>query len=301
MSCFAPLRGWWSRERTPLGKRRVVFSGSEGYADLPVDVPCGQCIGCRQEQKRQMAIRCMHEASLHDENCFLTLTYDDAHLPEYGSLRKADFQKFMKRLRKFFAPRRVRFLHSGEYGDDKLRPHYHALLFGVDFPDKYKWSTRGRFPVYRSPTLETLWKGGQSEIGTVTYASAAYVAKYCVKKLTGVEGHEQYKALDHRTGELVPVEAEYATMSRRPGIGAEWYRKYGEEVYRDGTVVIDGVEVRAPRYYDKLAEEDRPAQLRRVKRKRMESVNEDEQAPNRLTVREYVAWRRLELYSKEAV
>ena len=130
MPCFSPLDGYRSRTVNASGKRSIVFDIHEGFHDRPVSVPCGQCVGCRLEKSRQWAMRCVHEASLYDENCFITLTYDDEFLPVGGSLDKGAFPRFMKRLRKKFEPRRIRFYHAGEYGDRFGRPHYHALLFG---------------------------------------------------------------------------------------------------------------------------------------------------------------------------
>ena len=119
-------------------------------------MPCGQCIGCRLERSRQWAIRCVHEASLWPDNCFVTLTFDDDNIISSGSLVKADFQKFMKRLRKRFG-KGVRYFHCGEYGDLLGRPHHHACLFNFSFPDRYLWSSSGGVNLYRSPTLEELW------------------------------------------------------------------------------------------------------------------------------------------------
>ena len=300
MSCFAPLKGYRSIERTDAGKRSLVFSRREGYSDLPVEVPCGQCIGCRKEKSRQWAIRCMHEAELHDENCFITLTYNDDSLPPLGSLRKRDFQLFMKRLRKSVAPRKVRFFHSGEYGESTCRPHYHAILFGFDFRDKYHWSDRNGYEVFRSPFLERIWPHGNSEIGSVTFDSAAYVAKYCVKKLTGPEADAYYVRLDYETGELVPVEPEYATMSRRPGIGAGWYERYGEETHRLDSVVFEGKEMRPPKYYDGLADNVRPEVMRKNRLRRQAEINEEEQSPERLTAREDVALHKQYIFNRNS-
>ena len=299
MPCFSPLRAFRSIERTESGKRSLVFTRRDGYSDLPVEVPCGQCIGCRMEKSRQWAVRCMHEASLHDSNVFVTLTYDDENLPPMGSLRKRDFQLFMKRLRKHLHPRKVRFFHSGEYGESTGRPHYHVILFGVDFDDKYHWSRRGNYEVFRSPFLERIWPHGQSEIGSVTFDSAAYVAKYCIKKLTGPEADARYVRLDFETGELVPIEPEYATMSRRPGIGAGWYEKYGEETHRLDSIVMNGKEMKPPKFYDDLGDKVRPEVVRKNRVMRQNEINDEEQAPNRLATREMCAFHRLETFSKE--
>lgn len=299
MPCYSPLKGYRSIERTESGKRSLVFTRRDGYSDLPVEVPCGQCIGCKKEKNRQWAIRIMHETTLHEENCFLTLTYSDEALPPLGSLRKRDFQLFMKRLRREVAPRKVRFFHSGEYGESTHRPHYHAIIFGFDFHDKYHWSHRDGYEVFRSPQLERLWPHGNSEIGSVTFDSAAYVAKYCIKKLTGPEADARYVRLDYETGELVPVEPEYATMSRRPGIGAGWYEKFGEEAHRLDSIVFEGREMRPPKYYDSLADKVRPDVMRKNRLRRQSEINEEEQSPERLTARENVALHKEYIFAKE--
>lgn len=289
MSCFAPLRAYRSLERGESGKRALVFSYREGFHDRPVEIPCGQCLGCREERSRQWAMRCMHEATLHKHNIFVTLTYSDEHLPEHGSLKKRDFQLFMKKLRKSIHPDKVRFFHSGEYGEKYLRPHYHALLFGYQFPDQVYHGQRNGNAIFRSKVLENLWGKGHCEIGSVTYQSASYVAKYCVKKLNGEEAHERYKRLDKDTGELVSVEAEYATQSRRPGIGRGFYEKFGEQVHRLDTVIFSGKEMKPPKYYDLLAEKIRPEELRLAKARRRAGIDPEEQSPDRLTQREICA------------
>lgn len=191
----------------------------------------------------------MHESSLYDENAFVTLTYSDDHLPPGGSLDKVAFQLFMKRLRKRIG-QPVRFFHCGEYGERSGRPHYHALLFGYDFPDKKPWSLRGEHPTWRSDLLEDLWPMGQSEIGSVTFESAAYVARYIVKKVTGRGAAAHYERCNPETGELVHQEPEYTTMSRRPGIGARWFQKWSAEVYPSDEVIVRGRPMKPPRYYD---------------------------------------------------
>ena len=199
MPCYYPLHGYRAKHPEPSGKRRIVFNPKQGIQDEQVDVPCGQCIGCKLERSKQWAIRCVHEASMHQDNSFITLTYNDEHLPENGQLVKKDFQKFMKRLRKKCG--KVRYYQCGEYGSqyddqgnkitDSLnrellgRPHFHACLFGLDFPDKELWTVRNGINLYRSPTLEKIWKKGYSSIGNVTFESAAYVARYITKKLNG--------------------------------------------------------------------------------------------------------------------
>lgn len=283
MPCFRPLAAWRKAERNPSGKRGITFRQSESNL-IPIQLPCGQCIGCRLERSRQWAIRCVHEAQLHKENCFVTLTYDDSHLPDGGTLVVRDFQLFMKRLRKAIGDARVRFFHCGEYGEQMDRPHYHACLFGYDFPDRELWSIRDEVKLYRSAMLEKLWTVGFSTVGDVTFESAAYVARYITKKVTG-------KGIEIEPGRVISPEEwyggrkpEYVTMSRRPGIGANWYKKYARDVYpADSVVVRGGVKCRPPRFYDKLLEMDAPALLREIKFSRVRlSANSADCTPRRL-------------------
>ncbi|MFN7611381.1 MAG: hypothetical protein ACK5QX_10675, partial [bacterium] len=120
MPCYFPLQGW----RSASGPG-VTFNQRKGYVDKPVQVPCGRCIGCRLARASQWATRIAHEASLHEANSFLTLTYSNEHLPADLSVDVIALQKFMKRLRKALYPAPVRFVACGEYGENTLRPHYH--------------------------------------------------------------------------------------------------------------------------------------------------------------------------------
>lgn len=254
-----------SREKTPLGKRRLSFSIREAYHDLPLTVPCGTCPGCKLDHARDWAVRCTHEASLYKHNAFVTLTYRD--MPPNGSLRPKDFVLFMKKLRKRHPG--VRFLQAGEYG--KLgRPHHHALLFNCRFPDEYPFrETSPGNLTYRSPELETLWPHGFSSIGRVTPQSAAYVARYTLKK----QAPNLY-------GAKLP---EYITMSRNPGIGARWLDKYLTDVYPSDEIVLrDGTKARPPRFYDDILAERNPELLKRLKFKRIQEVNLEETNSSRM-------------------
>lgn len=247
MTCYHPIRAWRSQSgRQANGKWPLVFSKRDGYDDLPVDIPCGQCIGCRLERSRQWAMRCVMESQMHRDNSFITLTYRDEDLPDDGSVSVRTMQLFMKRLRKEYSHQKIRFFLCGEYGSKNFRPHYHALLFGLRFADARVWSRRNNSTLYRSDTLERLWPHGFSTIGDVTFDSAAYCARYVLKKVTGQDSREHY-------GERHP---EFVTMSRRPGIGAEWYARYQSDVYPGDTVILrDGVKMRPPKYFDRLFEE----------------------------------------------
>ncbi len=302
MPCYSPLEGFRGRMRSASGKRPIVFSAAEGYVDMPVKVPCGQCVGCRLERSRQWAIRIMHEASLSEENCFVTLTYDDKHLPRGGSLDvgpKGAFTKFMKRLRRRFDGKRVRYFHCGEYGDRNGRPHYHACLFGLDFgDDRYLYKMSKGHRLFRSPSLEKCWTLGQSDIGSLTFESAAYVARYVMKKVNGAGASAHYERIDASSGELFELAPEYATMSRRPGIGSDWIDKFGEETYRDDTVVMRGRAMRPPKFYDAKYELVDAGAVEAAKVKRQGARCRADESAARLVTREACAKARLLLQER---
>lgn len=293
MVCYYPLLGFRAKNPGPSGKRAIVFNPAHGYEDLPLEVPCGQCIGCRLEKSRQWALRCMHEASLHRDNCFLTLTYSDENLPDHNSLELRHFQLFMKRLRKAYG-KGIRFFHCGEYGDKNGRPHYHAIIFNFDFADKKLWSVRDGNRLYTSEILSNLWPAGFSTIGDVTFESAAYVARYCMKKVTGEDAAKWYERVDPETGEVVKIAAEYATMSRRPGIGQGWYKKWKADVYPHDYVVRDGVKMKPPKAYDKYLEAEDEREYWRVRARRNAAAEKhaENNTRERLRVREEVQYKR---------
>lgn len=284
MPCYHPLTIYRSKQRLPTGGR-WTFDRRRGYHDLTLPINCGQCIGCRLEKSRQWAVRAMHEVAMHTENCFITLTYNDDTLPPGATLVKRDWQLFMKRLRKEIAPQQIRFLMSGEYGDVGQRPHYHACIFGMDFSDKSYWTTRRNNPVWRSETLEKLWTAGNSEIGTVTYQSAQYVAGYVVKKLTGPMGKEEYK----------DREPPFALMSRNPGLGRPWYNTFNSEMHRSDSVILNQREQKPPRYYDNILAETDPTRAEAICSARRRLVKRSDTTPRRLAEREEVTNARLQL------
>ncbi|WNK15076.1 MAG: replication initiator protein [Microvirus sp.] len=281
MPCYHPLTGYQSAD----GQVHFVErSGPDHVRTL--SLPCGRCIGCRLERTRQWAVRCMHEAKVHDQNCFVTLTYDDAHLPG-PSLVYADFQRFMKRLRK--AMGRTRFFMCGEYGPELGRPHFHAILFGINFADRKPWKkTDSGGLLYRSSLLEKLWPFGFSTIGAVTFESAAYVAGYCSKKITGDLADVHYKRLDPDTGELVQLEPEFGHMSLKPGIGAGWIDKWSADVYPRDQVIVRGRPAKPPRFYDKRQDEETMEAVKFARATRGRERYADN-TPERLLVREQVA------------
>lgn len=252
MPCYHPMPA----VRMADGSVKFISRNKKGACDT-LELPCGQCIGCRLERSRQWAMRCMHEASLHEQNCFITLTYDSANLPDGGSLRYADFQKFMKRLRKVTG--KVTFYCGGEYGTDgTMRPHYHTCIFGYDFPDKvfFKRSADGS-KLYTSELLARLWPSGLSSVGAVTFASAAYIARYCVAKVNGDLADSHYTVITD-DGEIIRRDSEFNHMSLKPAVGKRWLEKFRSDVYPRDYVVVNGVKTKPPKYYDTLFEKENP-------------------------------------------
>lgn len=256
MACFSPLKAYRSVEVNPeTGKRSLTFKATGAVVEgSMVTLPCGQCDGCRMDRAQQWAIRCMHEAKMNDRNCFVTLTYADEHVPQDYSVKMDHWQKFTKRVRKRLG--RYRYFGNGEYGEEGLRPHYHALLFGLDFEDKKFWRTAdGGEKVYRSALLSELWPFGHHEIGSVTYQSAGYVARYCLKKVNGDNADNHYYRVSPVDGEAYRVSSEFCTMSRRPGIGSAWFDKFASDAFPSDFLVVDGRKVKPPGFYlRKLAE-----------------------------------------------
>lgn len=285
MPCYHPIAAW----KAPTG---VKFHPIKDAA--PIQLPCGRCIGCRLERSRQWAVRLMHESRSHQRSCFITLTYSKEHLPMNGSLVKEDFQLFMKKLRKKIFPRKVRFFHCGEYGDKLGRPHYHAILFGVDFlSTKYGSETsHDGFSLYCSSELDALWGNGIAKIGPVNFETCAYVARYCVKKVNGSMADEHYSKIHKETGEVIKIEPEYCTMSRRPGIGALHFDRYSNEIYlRDEITSRGGHKSKPPRFYDKLLarqNKDKYEDVKDLREHALSLTSLEDRSPRRLRDRETV-------------
>lgn len=324
MPCYHPIAAW----HLPSGDIKFAVSGDQHHK--PLKLHCGQCIGCRLERSRQWAIRCMHEAKMHQHNCFLTITYADEHLPgKYftglyhpktgekiysGTLSVIDTQLFLKRLRKSLgikvegsqsdptgtdnAPstQKLRFYLGGEYGEQYGRPHYHICLFGIDFPDKiYLGKSQAGHRLYTSETVTKTWNKGLHSIGELTFESAAYTARYMMKKITGDKSEKHYEKIDIETGEIRKLKPEFNTMSRggrekTGGIGQAWLAKYMSDVYPTGKVHNRGTRSNAPRYYDKQYEKHDPFGYEILQMtKHLEGRQHiADQTPARLKVREEV-------------
>lgn len=298
MPCYHPLKGW----HQPFSKV-ITFKFAESNG-IPYSVPCGQCLGCRMEKSRQWAMRCMHEASLHDENSFITLTYAPENLPKNNTLKKEHFQKFMKRLRKQNT-NKIRYYHCGEYGETNLRPHYHAILFNKDFPDKTILNNKK--DLFISDELQKAWPDGFSTIGSVTFDSAAYVSRYILKKQTGKGAQRINPKTGLRPYERIDIDGvlqkqqvlpEYTTMSRRPGIARDWIEKYKDDVYPTDNIHLNGVSMRPPKYYDNVVYEHYPSVIEEIKNARMENFDQSDNTPERLAVKKKVAQARMSNYKR---
>lgn len=250
-------------------------------------------------------MRILHESSLYRDNCFLTLTYRDEELPEGETLVGRHNQLFMKRLKKHYKGKKIRFYHCGEYGETTHRPHYHSILFGHDFEDKkYLKETESGHALYTSKILDKIWGHGDCYLGDVTFESAAYCGRYVMKKLTGARKSEY--------GSRVP---EYSTQSRRPGIGAPWLLKWKTDVYPHDFCVMNGKRVKVPKFYDTfldnnpignfvLDEHNYPIwmpdlkfnELEQYKNRRVRGASKHsaDNTPVRLAVREEIQQRRLD-------
>lgn len=240
-------------------------------------IPCGKCIGCRLERRRQLAIRATLEARTHLENIFATLTYADDNLVigyQHPTLVESHLRDFWKRLRqavirypdKFTkgSENEIRYLASGEYGDVSNRPHYHALIFGMDFADKQVLQKEGDHVLYHSPFLDDLWGHGYCTIGAVTYATASYVAKYTMKN----DSH--HKDIWNEIG----VEPQFMRVSRRPGLGFPWLEKHHRDVYPSDEIFIDGEKYSSVSYFDRKYSEGNELLMHAIKQTRKLKIPE---------------------------
>ncbi|WNK12513.1 MAG: replication initiator protein [Microvirus sp.] len=270
MGCDFPLKAYRSEQITSTGKRALVFNPLKAInSTSPMEIPCNNCMGCKLERSRQWAVRMNHEAKLWPQNSFITLTYSDEAVPiDYG-LNLRHLQLFFKKLRKSL-PHKIRFYACGEYGDLKGRPHYHAIVFNHQFPDKILYKKINNKPHYTSQLLTDLWQHGHATTADFSFQSAAYVARYVTKKINTKDtyGADRYYRLSPIDGQIHSVKPEFAVMSRRPGIGHKYLEQFKSDFYPSGFVVVNGVKQAPPRYYvSKLTEEEQTELKRAARRK----------------------------------
>lgn len=296
MPCYHPKQAFLAPHRGINGKQIVRFHYVSGYSEI--SLPCGRCMGCRVARSREWAIRLTHESKLHEFSSFITLTYSDEFLPEDYGLHKEHWVGFMKRLRAHIEYHHpdlppLRFYACGEYGEQSLRPHYHAIIFGVAFPDQVVYTKAKGKITYTSPTLEKLWGMGFATVSGVSFANAAYVAGYVQKKIHGERAEKHYRRTNPLTGEQFQVEPEFALMSRRKGIGRDHITQFLSDVYPSDHCIVDGHKAQAPRFYDKVLAELDPSGMETVRAKRkaaaMLPAVKLNNTKSRLQVREEVA------------
>lgn len=272
--CYYPITAYRSAKANHNGKYPLVFDKKQSTG-MPLQVPCGHCLECRLKKAKMWSMRCVHEAKYHKASCFLTLTYDEDHVPYNNGIKTLEYkdvQLFMKRLRKELDKQgiKVRYFCSAEYGDGKrdekgrligtkpkYRPHYHMILYGFS-PDDIKFfdNSYSGLPIYRSKFLEEKWKCGMVFVGTVTEMSAGYVARYTLEKFAQKEeGFYDYR------------EKEAIRMSRRNGIGYNWIVDNFENVAQVGFIVIDNIKHAIPRFYRNVIEKLNPFRAWLLKRR----------------------------------
>lgn len=309
MPCYRPLHG-----HRAAGGRPSFTRSADAYVDLPITVSCGVCIGCRKTRSRDWQTRILHELQTtrcsacsycqKGEQCiappasFLTLTYDDAHLPIDWSVSSRPIKLFMKSLRKTTA-RKLRYFMVAEYGETTLRPHYHMALFGEDFAsdrEHHRTTDRGD-RLYTSDRLSGLWKRGHALIGDLNATSAAYIARYCTKKITGDAAAYHYRRIDPLTGEVFETRPEFSTQSK--GIGKKWIEQWADEVYPRDEVVVDGKLRRPPKYYDRQQPEEVQRAMKKKRAQFAASQDEADQTYWRLQTRENVQEAASKVFARE--
>lgn len=233
---------------------------------------------------------------MYERNSFITLTYDQQSVPVDYSVSLRDWQLFMKRLRKHVGSNTIRFFACGEYGDQHHRPHYHALLFNYDFPDKklYRTNKKGhRF--YLSELLNEIWGKSQlNEIADVNYQTARYVAGYVFKKQIGKRTDSHYMRASPIDGNTYEVQREFAVMSRRPGLGTTWFEKFKTDAFPSDFLIVEGKRIKPPLFYlNKIAEGEKTTIKRERKRFAVQPRQKLQSTSARLKAREEVHAARL--------
>lgn len=228
--CIRPLRATIPKP----GSRPVLCSIGE------LNIPCQTCHECIKKRSAEMATRAVHELSYHKENCFLNLTYNPENVPDVKDfyLEKRSFKLFLKRLRKKYSTKTIKYLSSHEYGGKTKRPHHHLLIFGHSFSNwkKYGPPTKSGHQLYTSSELTDLWTYGDHKLGTATGGSAYYIASYALKS-------RHHDFTDPQSGELLYLKDK---MTASQSLG---YQYLVDNQYR----LMEYPQL--PRYYRKILQE----------------------------------------------
>jgi hypothetical protein len=298
--CFSPLAGY------RLGDGSIVFS-ERGDVVGRVDVPCGQCIGCRIAKADALATRLVCESWSHSVSFCATLTYADDFVPALGSLSRRHVVLFLKRLRERLWREhrlRIRFHVLGEYSPDAQRPHYHLSVFGWWPHDAVRRrSSRAGGALFESAMLSELWGMGYVNFQPMTPAAARYVGGYYSDKLTGQLGRDSLVVRDARGVVVGEREQSFQVGSRRPGLGALFFDRYGAQLMRDGFVVIDGKQKRLPEYFLRRAADVDPLAVSELRAQAALAAvaGAADRTVDRLAVREVVAKAKLRLRPRSGV
>lgn len=300
MACYHPLHAFKIGINEDSGKPKYQIEaghieripvkdefGRRKFQDLwnenPIQIPCGKCIGCRLDYSRQWATRCMLEAQQYEHNAFITVTYEDDALTknkgvdietgeiiDVATLVPEELTKFMKDLRRYYEyhynHKGIRFYAAGEYGSILERPHFHIICFNLPILDKeYLFSNANHDKIYTSEIIRQIWGKGHITVGEVTWNSAAYTARYIMKKIKGPDAKEIYE-----TKGIVP---EFVRMSRDGGIGREYYEKNKDKIYELDEITLTNKKglaqkVKPSKYYDRLYDIENPDLLALIKAKR---------------------------------
>jgi len=271
MTCTSPAEAWVTNSGLTFKPLRGHYSESLP----PIHIPCRNCLSCRIDRTREWTTRVLHEAQLHEDNIFVTLTYDDLHLPRDKSLHHSHFQEYIQKLRnyaRYSEGKKLRYYMCGEYGEKLGRPHYHAIIFNYRYPDQRPF---GKY--YGSEKCLEHWGRGHIHIGNVNSKSASYVAGYIQKKVTGERAEEHYRYIDHETGESWMLKPEYNQMSQ--GIGKKWFQKFGMTDF--GTdpenliCHIEGKPYPIPGYYLRILKKTEPEQYESIMQHRKEHAKKN--------------------------
>lgn len=230
-------------------------------------LPCQKCLGCRERQQQELAIRVEHEARNAEHKHFLTLTLDEEHIGDGGLHYREHMQKFWKRVRRDLKTP-IKHLTCGEYGDRTRRAHYHAAVIGLQINDLKKWEGENS----RSPTLEQKWGNGIVTISELTTDRIRYVAGYVLKKA----GYRKQIYCDEYGEEM---EAPFRKMSQ--GLGKEWITKYATDL-QHGYLQHNGAKYSIPRYYADKIKANRPDIHQRIQERKAETWKELTEEDRRL-------------------
>lgn len=297
MSCYKPLiriewpieMGQVLRKNGKITCKSTIMTEHEYFQKTggkmlynATKIPCGQCIGCRLDYSREWANRITLEAKKYKDNLcwFITITYDDEHLPlnqvknektgeiiQGATLCKKDLTDFIKRLRRHYEynynHQNIRFYAAGEYGETTKRPHYHICFFNLPIYTELKKLKNNELGqcIWTNEEIEKIWGKGFIAIAKQSWETAAYTARYMLKKQKGENADWYYKSQA-----IIP---EFTQMSRKPGIAKDYYEKNKEKIYQnDEITLLTGNKVRnikPPKYYDNLYDIENHNEMEEIK------------------------------------